>query len=169
MYRSLGQPEEALAAARKVAEADPERRAGRSSTSPSWRSRRATSTRPPRPSRACETRLETPDDEVAALHGRIKVELAREQPERALELAREASAIDSLGRTAGVLAHLELELGAEGTPEEAVARGATTVFMQAQELPPSRVEVEALLDATLADLRGSLLGEDRRVEAQAGG
>ena len=90
-------------------------------------------------------------------------------PERALELARQASAIDSLGRTAGVLAHLELELGAQGTPEEAVARGATTVFMQAQELPPSRVEVEALLDATLADLRGSLLGEDRRVDAQAGG
>ena len=168
MYRSLGKPEEALTAARRVAEADPGDALAELDVAELALETGNLDEAADAFARVRDG-LETPDDEVAALHGAIKVELAREQPERALGLARQASAIDSLGRTAGVLAHLELELGAEGTPEEAVARGATTVFMQAQELPPSRVEVEALLDATLADLRGSLLGEDRRVDAQAGG
>ncbi len=168
MYRSLRKPEEALAAARRVAETDPENALSQLDVAELALETGNLGEAGDAFARVRDL-VETPDDEVAALHGAIKVELARSQPEQALDLARQASAIDTLGRTAGVLAHLELELGAQGTPEEAVARGATTVFMQAQELPPSRVEVEALLDATLADLRGSLLGEDRRVDAQAGG
>jgi tetratricopeptide (TPR) repeat protein len=103
--------------------------------------------------------LEQPESQVAALQGAIKVELARDQAERALELAREASAIDTMGRTAGVLAYLESETGADETPSEAVARGATMVFIQAQEAPPTREEAGAALDATLADLRRELLDQ----------
>ena len=99
---------------------------------------------------------------MAAIQGAIKVELARDQAERALELAREASAIDSLGRTAGVLAYLEAEVGAQETPAEAVARGATMIFMEAQEAPPTREEAEALLAATLADLRRGARRPGRR-------
>jgi hypothetical protein len=58
-----------------------------------------------------------------------------------------------------VLAYLESELGAEETPGEAVARGATMIFIQAQEAPPTRAEAEALLDVTLADLRLDLLDQ----------
>jgi hypothetical protein len=64
-----------------------------------------------------------------------------------------------MGRTAGVLAHLEAEVGAGEIPAEAIARGATTVFLQAQEAPPTRAEAEALLDATLSDLRRELLDQ----------
>jgi len=106
---------------------------------------------------------------VAALQGMIKAELARGQKERALAFARQASAIDTVGRTAGVLAHLEADLGVDETPEDAVARGATMVFIQAQEAPPSRAEVDSLLDATLADLRRELRGEAQSVTAHEHG
>jgi hypothetical protein len=68
-----------------------------------------------------------------------------------------------------VLAHLEAELGADETPDEAIARGATTVFIQAQQVPPSGAEVDVLLDATLADLRRALLGEVGQEEAEGRG
>ena len=164
MYRALGQQEEALAAARRVAEADPD--------SPLYALDVAElSLESGRHDEAADAfaRLreivDLPEDEVAALHGAIKAELARDSAERALELARQAGAIDTVGRTAGVLAHLEAELGVEQTPGDAVARGATMVFIEAQEAPPSRAEVESLLDATLADLRRGLLGEESRVRA----
>jgi tetratricopeptide (TPR) repeat protein len=164
MYRMLDQPEEALAAARRVAEADPADplyaldvgelalQTGKHDEAVEAFAR-------------LRSAVDLPDDEVGALQGMIKAELARGDKERALELAREASAIDTVGRTAGVLAHLEADLGVDQTPEEAVARGATMIFVQAQEAPPSRAEIDSLLDATLADLRRSLLGGERRVTA----
>jgi tetratricopeptide (TPR) repeat protein len=168
MYRTLGQPAEALAAARRVAEADPE-------NALAWLdvAELALETGDLDEAAGAFARLrevlELPEGQVAALQGAIKVELARGQSERALELAREASAIDRVGRTAGVLAHLEAELGADETPDEAIARGATTVFIQAQAVPPSGAEVDLLLDATLADLRRGLLGEVGQEEAEARG
>ena len=45
--------------------------------------------------------LDVPEQEVCALHGVILVELERDDPERALELTREAIAIDAVGKTAG--------------------------------------------------------------------
>src|SRR3954469_10238595 len=163
MYRTLGQTAEALGAARKVAEAAPDRPLAHLDVA-------ELSLETGNADEAAEAFarlrdvLEQPESQVAALQGAIKVELAREQPERALELAREASAIDSLGRTAGVLAYLESELGAEETPGEAVARGATMIFIQAQEAPPTRAEAESLLDATLADLRRELLDQANQGE-----
>jgi tetratricopeptide (TPR) repeat protein len=165
MYRTLGQSEDALAAARRVADADPESARAQLDVA-----ELALQTGDLGQAAEGFTRLreltQFPEDEVGALQGLIKVELARDRLERALELAREASAIDSVGRTAGVLAYLEAELGAEETPSEAVARGATMVFMQAQEAPPSREEVNALTDATVADLRRKLLEEERLVPGE---
>ena len=160
MYRTLGRPDEALAAARRVAEADPEDAAGALDVA--------------------ELALETdkldeaadafdwlrqivdlPEHEVGALHGLIKCELARGNPERALELARDAGAIDTVGRTTAVLAHLEADVGA-GTESDAVlARGQSAAFVLALEAPPTREEVEQLIDATLGDLRRSLTGDAR--------
>jgi tetratricopeptide (TPR) repeat protein len=159
MYRMLGRPDEALAAARKVIEADAEN--------------------PLAALDVAELALETdkldeaadafawlrqivdlPDDEVGALQGMIKVNLARGDAEAALELARQAAAIDTVGRTTGVLAHLETELGVE-SEESPVARGQSAAFAMALELPPTRDEVGKLIDATLADLRRSLAGEAR--------
>lgn len=163
MYRTLGQPAEALAAARRVAEASTENPLAALDVAELSLETGELDEAADAFARLREI-LELPDGQVAALQGAIKVELAREQPERALELARQASAIDTVGRTAGVLAYLEAELGADETPSEAIARGATTVFMQAQEVPPSRAEVDSLLEATLADLRRGLQGDVDQVE-----
>jgi tetratricopeptide (TPR) repeat protein len=165
MYRTLGQTAEALAAARRVAAADPENALALLDVAELALETGDLEAAADAFARLREV-LELPDGQVAALQGAIKVELARGQPEQALELARQASAIDSIGRTAGVLAHLEAELGADETPDEAIARGATTVFIQAQAVPPSAAEVDSLLDATLADLRRALLGEVDQAEAE---
>jgi tetratricopeptide (TPR) repeat protein len=168
MYRALGQPDEALAAARKVADADPDNALAVLDIA-----ELALETGNQDQAAEAFSRLrelsEFPEDEVAALQGMIKAELARGQAERALELAREAGAIDTVGRTAGVLAHLETDLGVEETPSDAIARGATMVFIQAQEAPPSREEVDSSIDATIADLRRKLLEDDRRVPAEGDG
>ncbi len=168
MYRTLGQPEEALSAARRVADADPD--------NPLYALDVAElSLQLGRHDEAVEAferlrqAVDLPEDEVAALQGMIKSELARGGTERALELAREASAIDTVGRTAGVLAHLEAELGADVTAEDAVARGATMIFIQAQEAPPTRAEVDALLDATLADMRRGLQAAESHVTVEGHG
>jgi tetratricopeptide (TPR) repeat protein len=165
MYRTLGKPAEALAAARKVAEADPEDALATLDVGELALETGEADEAADAFARLRDV-LELSEEQVAALQGAIKVELARGEPERALELARQAAAIDSLGRTAGVLAHLEMELGVEETSGEALARGATTVFIRAHELPPSRPEVDSMIDATLLDLRRRLLGDDRRVEVR---
>jgi len=105
--------------------------------------------------------VDLPEDEVGALQGLIKAELARGRTEEALGLARQAAAIDTVGRTTGILAHLEADAGVESAPEDALARGQSVAFIQAQQAPPSRQEAEQLIDATLRDLRRSLSGEGR--------
>jgi tetratricopeptide (TPR) repeat protein len=166
MYRTLGQPGEALAAARRVVEADPERPLATLDVA-------ELSLEVGELDDAAEAfarlrdLLEQPEGQVAALQGAVKVELAREDLDRALELARQAGAIDSVGRTAGILAFLEAEVGAGEISREAIARGATTIFLQAQEAPPTRDEAESLIDATLADLRRELRDQTGQVEIES--
>ena len=158
MYRTLGRPDEALAAARKIVEADPENplatldvaelafetdKFDEAADAFAW----------------LRQVVDLPEHEVGALQGMIKVELARGDTERALELAREAAAIDTVGRTTGVLAHLEAEAGSDAASETVVARGQSAAFVLALEAPPTREEVETLLNATLGDLRMSLGGD----------
>jgi tetratricopeptide (TPR) repeat protein len=158
MYRMVGRPEEALAAARRVAEADPENRLAALDVA-------ELTLATDRLDEAADAFawlrqiVDLPEDEVGALHGMIKVELARGDEPAALDLARQAAAIDTVGRTTGVLAHLQTELGEEPAEESPVARGQSAAFVQALELPPTREEVEKLIDATLADLRRNLTGE----------
>jgi tetratricopeptide (TPR) repeat protein len=166
MYRVVGQPGEALAAARKIMDADPDNALAALDVA-------ELSLQVERPDAAAEAfgRLreitDMPEDEVAALQGLIKAELERGGDERALELAREAGAIDTVGRTTAVLAHLELSAGGGGGQiEGAVARGQSTAFLQALEAPPSREEVEELIDATLADLRRKLTEDDRSLATE---
>jgi tetratricopeptide (TPR) repeat protein len=160
MYRTLGQLDEALAAARRVAQATPEQPLY-------WLDVGELALETGEAEEAAEAfarlraLVDLPEDEVGALQGLIKAELARGRTDEALDLARQAGAIDTVGRTTGVLAHLEAELGAESSPEDAIARGQSTAFIQAQQAPPSRQEAEQLIDATLADLRRSLGGEGR--------
>jgi tetratricopeptide (TPR) repeat protein len=160
MYRALGQADEALAAAQRVAAADPDEplyaldvaelalEAGNADEAADAFAR-------------LRQIVDLPEHEVAALQGLVKAELARDRAQEALEHARQASAIDTVGRSTGVLAHLEADLGVDSSPEDAVARGQSTAFLQAMQAPPSRQEAEKLIDATLADLRRSLGGEDR--------
>jgi hypothetical protein len=79
----------------------------------------------------------------------IQVEIGREDWGRALELAREAGAVDRVGRTAAVLAFLEARVSGE-TPDEP---------------PPTLDEVAAALSASLAEHR-RLHAEDRRVQPE---
>ena len=97
------------------------------------------------------------EHEVGALHGLVRVELARGDTSRALEFAREARAIDTVGRTRGVLAHLEAEIGGDEALQ-ALARDASGPMLAVIEAPPSRADVEGALDATLGDLRRDFTG-----------
>jgi Flp pilus assembly protein TadD len=146
MYRTLGQPEAALAAAAKVAEAQPDDAlAALDVAELSLELGHLDEA-----ARAFE-RVRGVDDvadhEVYALHGMIAAEIAREQWAAALELAREAGALDR-GRTAGVLAFLEAQVSGPGEAP-----------------PPTREEVDAALRASLAEHRRTHL-EDRRLQAE---
>jgi tetratricopeptide (TPR) repeat protein len=158
MYRSLGRPDEALAVARKITEADPE-----SPLAALDVAQLALET--DKLDEAAEAFgwlreiVDLPEHEVGALHGMIKLELARGDSQRALELARQAAAIDTVGRSTGVLAHLEADLGVASAEETVVARGQSAAFVLALEAPPTREEVGTLLDTTVADLRRSLTGD----------
>lgn len=157
MYRSLGQPEEALRQAVKVAEADPGDRMYQLDVAElsleTGRLDEAT---------AAFERLreivESEEEEVCALHGMILVELERGDANRALELARDALGIDTVGRTAGVVAHLEVETGNDPTVEE--PRDASAARIAGQGVPPTRQEVEGALRGSLTMLRRSA-AEDR--------
>lgn len=158
MYRTLGQHEEALATAVKVAAADPtdviyaldvaelSLQLGRLDDAA-----------------AAFERLgeiaDSPEQEVGALHGMILVELQRDDAARALSLARDALAIDAVGRTAGVVAHLEVETGADPTTD--APRDASAANLAAQGVPPTRQEVDEALRGSLGGLR-RLHAEDRR-------
>jgi Flp pilus assembly protein TadD len=148
MYRALDQPEEALAAAKKVADAEPDDVAALLDVA-------ELSLQTGRLDEALAgfervRELEDlPDHEVYALHGMILVELRRKTPERALELAREAGRVDEHGRTAGMLAYLE------PPPVEA----------EATQPPPTLDEVESALEQSLREHR-RLHAEDRRLLAE---
>jgi Flp pilus assembly protein TadD len=149
MYRSMGQPEEALSAARKVLDAEPGDVAAALDVA-------ELSLDTGRLDEALEAferirdQEDLPDHEVYALHGMVQVELRRDNTERALELAREAARVDAYGRTAGVLAHLDpAEAGDDGEAEP----------------PPSREEVETALQQSLREHR-LLHAEDRRLLAE---
>lgn len=160
MYRSLGQRDEALAAARRVASADPDNALYALDVAELSLANGEVDEAAEAFARLRQL-VDRAEDEVGALQGMVKAELARDRKEQALELARQASAIDTVGRSTGVLAHLEADLGVDSSPEDAVARGQSTAFLTAIQAPPSRQEAEALIDTTLADLRRSLGGEGR--------
>jgi tetratricopeptide (TPR) repeat protein len=167
MYKSIGQLDEALSAARRVADADP----GNALAELDVAELSLNLGRVDDSAEAFERLrqiLEFPEDEVSALHGAIKAELRRDGGERALELAREAAAIDVVGGSPAVLAHLEAELGANLSATEGLARGQSVAFIQAQEAPPSRAEVDSVIDTSLSDLRRKLVEEDRRVADDLG-
>ena len=157
MYRSLGQPEEALAQAVKVFEADPDERmyaldvaelsleTGRLDEAAAAFGR-------------LREIVDSEEEEVCALHGMVLVELERGDAARALELARAALAIDAVGRTTGVVAHLEVETGSDPTAAE--PRDASAAHIAAQGVPPTRQEVEEALRGSLRVLRRSS-AEDR--------
>jgi hypothetical protein len=65
-----------------------------------------------------------------------------------------------------VLAYLEASVGSGQALEGVLARGQSTAFIQALEAPPSREEVQSLIDATLADLRRKLTEDDRSVGSE---
>lgn len=157
MYRSLGQPEEALAQAVKVFEADPDDRlyaldVAELSLETGKLDEAVTAF-----GRLREI-VDSEEEEVCALHGMILVELERGDAGRALELAREALAIDAVGRTTGVVAHLEVETGSDPTAGE--PRDASAAHIAGQGVPPSRQEVEEALRGSLRMLRRSS-AEDR--------
>jgi tetratricopeptide (TPR) repeat protein len=160
MYRTVGQPEEALAAARKITEAVPDKALATLDVA-------ELSLEVGKPDEALEAFarlreiIDFPEDEVAALQGMIKAELRQGREERALELARQAGAIDTVGGTTAVITHLEASLGSEEPADEGLARGQSVAFIQAQQAPPSRQEVDALIDATLGELRRKLAQEDQ--------
>jgi tetratricopeptide (TPR) repeat protein len=165
MYRAVGQPAEALEAARKIADAAPDNALAALDVA-----ELSLQVGKPDDAREAFARLreiaDLPEDEVAALQGMIKAELERGHEQRALERAREAGAIDTVGSTTAVLAHLEAAAGSGDPGDIAVARGQSVAFMQALEAPPSRDEVVRLIDATLGDQRRKLVEEDRSVGAE---
>jgi Flp pilus assembly protein TadD len=161
VYKALGKHDDALAAAERVAEAVPHDVLAQLDVA-------ELSLRAGRLERASEAferiraGAELPDDEVYALHGMIAVEFERGDAERARELAREAKAIDGLGRTTGVLAHLEAEAG---TAPSDLPADASATFIAALETPPSRGEVIAALHESLRELRRLHAG-DLRLSAE---
>jgi len=135
MYRTLGQPDAALAAAVKVAEAERENTLAALDVA-ELSLELGSLDEAARAFERVRAVDELADHDVYALHGMIQIELAREGFERALELAREASALDRYGRTAGVLAFLEAQVSGPG-----------------EEPPPTREEIDAALAASLVEHR----------------
>jgi Flp pilus assembly protein TadD len=82
----------------------------------------------------------------------------------ALAHAREALAIDTVGRTAGVIAHLEVETGSDPTTE--APRDASAAVLGAQGVPPTRQEVETGLRASVAELRRRHATDRRPLEGE---
>ena len=147
MYRTLGQFEEALAAAQKVAEADPDDVVAALDVAELSLATGRFDDAVKAFERVREVE-DLPDHEVYALHGLVQVEIQRENWDRALELTREALALDQHGRTSDVLAFLEAQQGEEG-----------------EEPPPTREEIESALSASQVEHR-RLHGEDRRLEVE---
>jgi len=146
MYRSVGQNEEALVQARRLTEAD-------SDDTLAWLdvAELSLATGELDAAEAAFERLremeDVPGREAYPLHGMIHVQILREDWRRAGELAAQAAAIDARGLSSEVAAFLAAQSGA-----------------QPQQEPPSREQVQASLQASLADYRG-MLADDRRLGA----
>jgi tetratricopeptide (TPR) repeat protein len=151
MYRTFGQYEDALAQARRIAEAAPEDRLA-------WLDVAELSLQTGQldEARGAFERLrdldEVPGHEAYPLHGMIQVELARERWEPAGELVAQAAAIDAHGLSTVLTAFVREQTGEAG-PDD----GGT-----ADESPPAptRDEVDSALADSLADYR-RMLADDR--------
>ncbi len=147
MYRTLGQYEEALVQARRIAEAEPEDLVAALDVA-----ELSLTVGDLDEAVAAFQRIRELDDvpghEAYPLHGMIKAEMQREHWQRALELAREASTIDSQGRTSDVVAFLEAQTGEPG-----------------EEPAPTREEVDAALALSLSEYR-RLHADDRRLASE---
>ena len=158
MYRVLGQPEQALAAAHQVAAADPDDAGAQLDVA-----RLALELDRLDEAQAALERLrevdEIADHEVYALHALALVALRQGNVAGAQAIAREALAIDERGLSADLALHCEVEAGGsadllEGRASSVVAR-----------VPPTREELEAAVAEELRLHRGLHL-EDRRLRAE---
>ncbi len=146
MYRTLGQYDEALAQARRIAEAEPDEVMAVLDVA-----ELSLVVGQLDEAVAAFQRIreldDVPGNETYPLHGMIKVEIQRENWQRALEFAREASTSDSPGRTADVLAFLQAQTG------------------ESDEEAPTREEVDAALTASLSEYR-RMHADDRRLASE---
>lgn len=144
MYRTLGQHEQALAQARLIAEAEPDDVVAALDVA-----ELSLEVGELEEALAAFAHLRELDDvpghETYPLHGMIKVELRRENPQRALELAREAAGADTQGRSVGIVAFLDADSEGEDRP--------------------TRDEVDSALDASLSEYR-RMHADDRRLSAE---
>ena len=147
MYRSLGQTDQALDAAKKVSEAAPDDVAAALDVA-ELSIELGNHDEAVKAFEHVRQIDEVDQHEVYALHGMIQVELARGDVAKALELAREAKAIDTVGRTTGVFAYLEHEAGSGGVD---IPRDMSAATVQALEAPPTREEVDQALAASLRE------------------
>ena len=147
MYRSVGQPEEALNAARRVAEAAPDDALAALDVAELSLEVGAHQDAVAAFARVREVD-DLPDHEVYALQGMIAAEIAQEHWDHALALARDAVALDR-GRSAEVLAFLEAQTGQPAEDAE----------------PPTREQVDAALAAAQVEHRRAH-AEDRRTNTE---
>jgi Flp pilus assembly protein TadD len=144
MYRTLGQPDQALVQARRIVEAAPDDVMATLDVA-----ELSLAVGELDEAMAAFRRLreldETAGNEIYQLHGMIQVELRREDWNSALQLAREAMAADRQGLTNDVAAFLEAQISGPG-----------------EEPAPTRAEVDAGLEASMARYRG-LHADDRRL------
>jgi tetratricopeptide (TPR) repeat protein len=150
MYRSFGQPDKALAQARQLADAVPD-------DALAWLDVAELSLELGQADAAREA-FETlrslddvPGHEVYPLLGLLQVEISRGDWERAGELAQQAMAIDSHGRSGEIAAFVNEQAGGDAAGEDGQA-------------PPSREEVDAALSGALAEYR-RLHADDRRLNS----
>lgn len=156
MYRSFGQFQEALDQAQRLADAVPDDALSRLDVAElSLAVGRLDE------AEAAFDMLREIDDipghEAYPLLGMLQVEIRRERWDHALEVAEQARAIDPHGLSTDVEAFLR-EQGGAGAPPDEDGAPATA--------PPSRAEIEAALEAALAEYR-RMHADDRR--ASAGG
>lgn len=154
MYRELGQPEEALGAAKLVMEAQPDDVVAALDVA-----ELAVQVGQLDDAERAFERLRELDDmashDVYALHGLVLVAMKRGELERALDIGRDALAVDELGRSADVVLSLELQTG--GTGDSLAGRPSSVV----SRVPPTPEELEAaLFDDMVAHRRQHI--EDRR-------
>jgi Flp pilus assembly protein TadD len=147
MYRSFGQYEQALAQARRIAEAAPDDALARLDVAElSVAAGRLDEAR-----EAFERLRELDDDpghEGYPLRGLLKVEISAERWDRARELSQQAATIDPYGLSTDVAAFVREQTGEESGEETAE---------ETDQPAPTRAEVEAALDISLADYRRMLV------------